>query len=149
MSSLQYRFCSPPRSPVSQQKSRRNPQIRQTSEQSFSARTLKDHSCHPLQPLRQALWVRLVYSHLLVFPRPCELYILSGWKPKTIMNKKNKTLKISSIYNISPFANYIIHSLPCDLCLSNMQFPICPNNWNKSRKNIATAKGRESNYFIK
>lgn len=119
--------------------SRRNPQIRQKSEQSFPARTLKDHSCHPLQSLRR-LYERLLKAHLLVFLRPCKLYISLGWKPKSIMNKKKKTLKISSIYNISPFANYIIHSLPCDLCLPNVQFPVCPNSWNKSRKNIATAR---------
>lgn len=56
-------------------------------------------------------------SHLLVFLRPCKIYISSCWKPKPIVNKKNNTLKISAIHNISPFANYIIYSLPCDLCL--------------------------------
>lgn len=56
-------------------------------------------------------------SHLLVSLRPCKIYILSGWKPKPIVNKKDNTLKISAIYNSSPFANYIIHSLPRDLGL--------------------------------
>lgn len=56
-------------------------------------------------------------SPLLLSLRPCKIYISSGWKPKPIVNKKNNTPKISAIHNISPFANYIIHSLPCDLCL--------------------------------
>lgn len=118
-------------------------------EQSFSARTFERLQLLP-SPTSQIGFMSEPYifsllalaSLPLVFLRPCKIYISSDWNPKPIVNKKDNTLKISAIHNISPFANYIIHSLPCDLCL--MCSFLFVQMIGTEQKNIATAKGRKA-----
>lgn len=60
---LPYGSCHCPRHPEYRSKvvmSKRSPQIGHNSGQRFAARSLTYHSCHPLWPLRQALWARLI-----------------------------------------------------------------------------------------